>query len=211
MTDFEIVLSGPLANELSDDTVIEFWRISNDPVKPTRFKLEQLPKKLAFDEFANSSWNVSFLDAGDTTIALFTVELSRDLFDKPRRINITLDPPEPKLRPFMNDWRKMRFTANISERMHYRDLPYWNQSGELTSVSKNAPTINVVDTQTGLPVWDNEMTDGCWGSRWFARLPDDLYLTDKQELHYRVDYDSGGTFGSISAEFFFKFNALRHR
>lgn len=210
MTDFEVVLSGPLSKELADDTVITIGRTSSKPEKPTRFSVSDIPFRLPFDKFANSPWTVIFSKPKEKN-ALFTVQLSHDLFDKPRIIDISLVSPKPKLRPVRNDWKHIRYTANISQRMHYSVLPYWTGDGELSPSAKQTPVLKVVNLTTGDLIWDDLMAEGCWGSRWYSRLPNELEVQDGHELRYLVDYQSGGTFGSIETEFLFKRNASRHR
>lgn len=210
MTDFRFVLSGPLVEEIPHDTVAMIWKVSSNPVPPVSVPVSRFPVRIPFDQLANSTWNVSFVDPDAKDTPLFTVELSRDLFDQPRKINILLRKPAPQLRPFMDDWKRIRYTANISNRMHYRDLPFWDENGELTAGPRQPPIITVSQYPEGKILFKDEMTIGCWGSRWFSRMDDKFRVNSDTQLHFAVTYSSGGSFGDIETKFEFSHDASRH-
>lgn len=210
-TDFKIVVSGALVDELPRDTTLTFWRISQTSDEPIVRSVSELPFRLPYDQLSGKTWNVSFASKSLGMSPLFTIELSHDLFDSPRKVNIKLDSPVPQLRPIMDDWTYIRYTPNISQRMHYRDLPRWDPSGTRLTNTPSIPVLKVVNETTGVDIHEAPMIEGCWGSQWFARLKRVPEIADGQILKYTVNYPSGGSFGEIVTEFRLIFNKARHR
>lgn len=210
-TDFRIVVSGALVDELPPDTTLSFWRISDSRSEPIVRSVSALPIHLPYDQLSGKVWNVSFTSEKLGKAPLFTLELSRDLFDSPRKINIKLDPPVPQLRPMFDDWTYIRYTPNLSQRMTYRDLPRWDRSGTQLTNEHFVPVLKVVNETTGIEIHHGPMNEGCWGSQWFARLKRIPEIADGEILRYTVNYPSGGSFGEIETEFRLTFNKARHR
>jgi hypothetical protein len=196
-------------------TILRFWRPEAFESKHGQrtFPVAELPALLPVSEYSDRSWHVDFWSPSEKQ-TLFSVTLSRDLFDTPRKINIKLDPPKPQLRPFVDDWRNPLYTANISQRMQYRKLPYWDASlGKLIS-GTNVPELRVTRQETGAVVHASSMAENScyfwWPQQWYAPMDHTIQFPDNTKLIYSVTYDSGGLFDTFNAKWEFNYHSALH-
>ena len=206
---FEIVVSGHVASKFEPGIQMVIW--SNDPsgAFPVVCDLEDLPLKLEKEELLGKGCFVSFYRPGQKS-AILSVKLSEALFDAPRRIDIKLDEPKPVLRPFVGNGLQFRYSANVSQRMAYYELPYWDAKlGRLTACPQG-PRLKITDNRSGKAIQNTEMTSGCMGSRWFCSLSQDAIVNDGDQLMFSANYDSGGLFNDTPVKFVFDYQTSLH-
>lgn len=207
-TDFQLSVSGALAGKLPPDTQLKFWFPSNDTANWTEFAISDLPISLPFDQFKGHGWNVTF--ASERSRSSFSVRLSKDLFDKPRLINIPLDRPHPLLRPVVTyQGPGAKYSAAITKRMHYDDLPQWDNERQSLTKSR-PPKITIASIRNGTVVYDGPMVEGCMASRWFAYIEQPARLNDGETYRMTAIYDSGGLFPPITTTHDFTYHAELH-
>ena len=207
MDHFEIALSGPVVSKFEQGSRLV---ITHPGQEPTVCKIIDLPLRLPKEGYQDKNLRV-YLLGPKSPDPLCSVDLSRSLFDKPRRINICLDCPNSIVRPFIDDWRNPRFSAKLSQRMEYHDLPYLDPVSGKLGPCPSPPWIKVVNTSTGDTLLNEPMSPGCWDSRWFSRIPSDLGLSDNNELEFTATYDSGGLFVNPGATLNFTFHESLHQ
>ncbi len=186
-------ISGVVAEKLPRDTAMVFWSPRTD-IHPSRsFSVRSLPLKLPADQFTGWPWYLDFRDASNDV--LFSVRLSRDLFDKPRTINVLLDEPKPRINPKYFP-TSLQYTANITQRMQYRDLPYWDEAAQAFRPAQ-PPVITLSDLDTGKLLKRIPMEAGCMAEKWWAITDDAVAIPKGARLRFKVEYDSGGLFDKI--------------
>lgn len=204
---FQLKISGLLAEKIGPETELKFWYPASDTSDWAEFKLSELPLTLPFEQFKGHDWHVNFV--GDNHATIFSITLSRDLFDKPRTIDIKLDPPSPQIRPIFGITRDIRYTAAITKRMRYRSLPRWDNERD-TFAASMPPAMTISAIGDGSTIYDGKLSDGCMGSRWFAIIDPKTTLRDGESYRMTVEYDSGGLFPAITTTLDFHFDAQRH-
>lgn len=203
---FEVTVSGQLASLLPDDTRLLFWNPIIE-VKGGEYLLKDAPLSLPFEQFAGHQWHVEFWSDEDGR--LFSVTLSPDLFDRPRRINILLNQPIPHIRLILGSSNTVMYFAPITQRMRYRDLPVWDANqGKFATL--HAPVMKAVQVQDGIVVHDAEMESGCMAIRWCTYLDHRTVFRSGETDHFSVNYDSGGLFPEMETTFDFKYNPELH-
>lgn len=207
---FTFVISGKLVDKLPEDTVLKFWTIrirDNDTFKA--HPVQDLPLKLPANWFSNQDCEVYFRSKrfGD----LFSLDLSRDLFDRPRKINIKLDAPHPHIRP--EHHRLIGYFPCVTKRMSYRDLPYWH-SGFRRLAAPRPPIMKITRLSDGKIIHNREMGTQCWARVWWAKMS--RSVVDPEEFKdghiYRctVEYHSGGLFQPIQTTYDFTYDRVLH-
>lgn len=209
MDHFEIVVSGDVVLRLEPNTQIVLWRNGKVRTKPTICAIEDLPLRMPRDEFLGQSCRICFHSPTSNEL-LFSVQLDSSLFDRPRRVNVKLDAPNPELKPFALGWRNFRYTANITQRMRYYDLPQLDSSTGKLSPLTTTPLFRVQNLTSGQTLHESRMGNGCMGSRWFERLDQEIIPDDKDRLRFSANYDSGGLFKPIETTFDFQYSSALH-
>ncbi len=207
---FELLFTGVVADKLKPEMQVIMW----SPFGPSdaskqnvvkEFLVADFPKRLDWNTFRNRRWVVEFKESDRL---LFSVELSNDLFDRPRKIQVKLDPPTPHISPRFMGPSDIRYTGNITQRMEYRDFP------RIDSVSKKlispaVPRMKIVVARTGKLLNTQIMETGCMGYSWWAKFPS-KHPPNGTQLRFIVDYDSGGLFPKIESERDFTFFKSMH-
>ncbi|MEL6108274.1 MAG: hypothetical protein AAFU85_19785, partial [Planctomycetota bacterium] len=183
------------------------WYPASDTSNWVNLQICDLPVSLPLEQFTGKDWHLDFLS--DNRLPLLSVTLSRELFDKPRPINVKLDAPNPHIRPLFSLRRDVRYTAGISQRMRYRNLPRWDQTRKTLAVPV-PPSIKIWRLRDGSSVYDGKMTEGCMGLRWFAVIDQSMALHDGDLYRMKVEYDSGGLFPKIVTSRDFRYDRTRH-
>ncbi len=203
---FRLKLSGLLANKLPPDTQLDFYTPFSDLPEGLTVGIDELPILLPFAEFEGQHWHVMF--SSKAVRYSFSVTLSKDLFDKPRVIDVKLDAPRPHIRPLF-DLRDIRYSAGITQRMEYRDLPFWDN--ELKTLGQaRTPTMKIIALQGGNVIHNQPMGEVCAASRWFAFINPDVELTDGETYRMSVTYDSGGLFPTSATQCDFTYHSALH-
>ncbi len=207
---FELVLSGEVAKKLPPRVAVAASTIGTyqAPYISTTRMAEDFPLELPFAHYKDRDVFLSFFATGPDAGKLFSVRLSSDLFDKPRRINVKLSKPSPKIRGILG-WGEFRYTPAITKRMFYRELPFLDaKAGELVA-SPAPPVFELVDAD-GKVLARKPMGDGCMGSKWFVKIDDALWPKSSKDFILRVKYDSGGLFETIQTESKFRYLPRLH-
>ena len=206
---FELKVSGLLVKKLPQDTRLRFWCPVVAPEKWMSCKLSDLPVTLPADTFLNNIWIVEFVDPKQGQ--LFSMELSRNLFDSPREIDLKLDAPEPHIRLFFGFISDLTYYAGITKRMRYRDPPVWNATAGKFA-KPMVPVMKITRVADGAVIYEKPMKAGCMGFKWVAVIRDSLNvrIKDGTKLQFSVVYDSGGLFKTTTTTFDFTYNAERH-
>lgn len=205
-SDFRVKLSGVLASKLSPDAQL-FFSSPFSKTSPT-YAIAELPIRLPFEQFHGHHWHV-FFDSKKPRSS-FSVTLSADLFDKPRVIDIKLDAPRPRIRPiFSLLGRDIKYSASISQRMEYRDLPYWDNKRQSLTRSR-PPKMRIVALKNDRVIHDKEMGDSCMASKWFAFIDPDIKLNNGDTYRMSVTYDSGGLFPMVTTQRDFTYHEELH-
>ena len=91
-------MSGDLAGKLEPDTRVLIW----SPVTETNgahFSIKDMPVAVPYKQLAaGHNWYASFVSPKQHAI-VFSIGLDPALFDRPRRIDLRLDRPTPRIRP----------------------------------------------------------------------------------------------------------------
>jgi hypothetical protein len=210
-SDFEFTVSGALAAKLEPDTAIQIW----SPVTETRpdwalFSVKKLPYKVPFKQLhAGHIWLASFHSLSQREV-VFSMGLSPDLFDKPRRIDLKLDPPKPRIRPGYLGRLDFWYYSGITQRMWYESLPFWDAKSQKL-VKAKPPVMTILRASDGVILKQSAMEEGCMGSKWYARLDRSLDLGLKTELRLVVRYDSGGLWEPMETKLNFTYDKSRDR
>lgn len=189
---FEFTVSGDLVRKLEPDTRVLIW----SPVietKPNwaRFAVKDVPVSVPYNQLAaRHVWIASFISPAQRR-PVFSIGLAPELFDQPRRIDLKLDRPTPRIRPSFLGRPEFEYYAGITQRMWYWDLPSWDKNNKRI-VPAEPPLISIVRKSDGKKVQESAMKEGCMGSKWWATIDSSLDLSDKTELWFTVRYDSGG-------------------
>ena len=172
-----------------------------------RERIEDLPLKLPVKDFKNRYTRIYFYSP-TLNKNIFSMEMDGSLLDKPRPIRLLLNCPKASLRTTW-DWSRVRFTARVSNRMRYMDLPYWDKSARKLVPMPRPPMLKYkIGNQ---PEREIEMRDFCYGFKWFALLPyDENKPNSDTTIRYRIKYDLGGAFKPIRARFEYDYRADRH-
>lgn len=204
---FSLHFDGVVARKLTPDTAIRMWSpyYSGKPSIIKEYTVRDFPQKLDSTTFEKRYWIVEFRN--DQGI-LFSIELSPDLFDEPRKIKVKLDAPKPVIQPFFIGPGDIRYTGNITQRMRYRDLPRINKKSKKLVLSSN-PTLAIVDARTGEIMKSSEMYSGCLGFGWWEKFLD-VDPPDKTNFEFVVTYDSGGLFETMVTKCEFTFHKSLH-
>ncbi|MCA9009535.1 MAG: hypothetical protein KDB01_07305 [Planctomycetaceae bacterium] len=207
---FTFVISGPLVDKLPEDTVLKFWTIKIRDADAFRaHPIQDLPLKLPEGWFLDQNCTVYF--ESEKFGKLFSVDLSRDLFDSPRKINIKLDKPKPHIRP--EHHRLFGYFPCITKRMSYHDLPYWH-SGYRRLAAPRPPIMKITRLSDGAVLFNREMEARCWTRVWWAGMSRSVVDFDefKDGHTYRcsVEYHSGGLYEPIKTTFDFTYRFSIH-
>jgi hypothetical protein len=201
---FEFTASGTLVGKLEPDTRVLIWSpvIATKP-QWARFSVKEMPLSLPYDQLAKHTWIASFISPSQRQ-TVFSIGLARDLFDKPRKIELKLDCPSPHIRP--SDLGKLQFHyyAGITQRMWYEELPSWDRKNQRI-VAAGPPTMSIVRVSDGRKVQESVMGEGCMGSKWWTALAPSLDLGDKADLQLTVRYDSRGLWEPVETKHTFTY------
>ncbi|WP_286765252.1 MULTISPECIES: hypothetical protein [Rhodopirellula] len=204
--DYELAIAGQLVDRLPSDTTLVFWHPSSQ-VAGGSVSVDTLPAPLPAATYSGHAWHVNFVSKQQGR--LFSLTLSRDLFDKPRRITLRLDEPKPHIRPTFSFGKNAKYYAGMTKRMRYRDLPRWDKETD-SFATPVAPIMTIIRRDDGKVVHDATMEDGCMASRWWAFIDGDVTLQDQKDYRFAVIYDSGGLFPTFSTTKDFTFHASLH-
>ena len=197
---FELSITGQLVEKLEPGTKILVGTIGASKKSPSvsmSTSVEGLPLYLPKKHFQNHYLRVWFYSPSSKE-AIFSMEVSSDLFDKVRSIKLKLDQPKPSLRTTVW-WDTVQYKPSITNRMAYMNLPYWdNEIGKLVPAPQK-PMLHVDNGNDKTAVI--EMRAICMGNKWYGRLPRDLAPKTNTKITYTVDYDSGGAFEKMSTKF----------
>lgn len=203
---FQVKVSGLLASRLAPDTQLHFWSLFSKTSRT--FAIGELPVVLPFDKFNGHQWHIVF--SSKSTRSSFSVSLSDELFEEPRVIDVKLDAPCPSIRPiFSLLGRDVRYTASITQRMEYRDLPYWDGKRQCLTQAPT-PEMTIVSLQDGKMIHDKKMTESCMASKWYAFIDRDIKLTEGGTYRMSVEYDSGGLFPAVTTRYDFTYHSALH-
>lgn len=142
---------------------------------------------------------------------ILSVVLSPDLFDTPRTIDVTLNRPDPFVRP-ANIWGQFsfRYHALISRRMQHSEVPRWNDETR-KFLAPAPPVLRVRDVATGALLQESEMLSMCYGHGWVLRADLPAELPHNTRLEVVVAHETGDLFGELKAECSFTYrDAFRH-
>ena len=209
-SDFEFTLSGPLASKLDPGTRVLIW----NPVIETKpkwvdFSIEDLPVTVPFEQLgARHIWIVSFVSRAQRR-TVFSIGLAPELFDKPRRIDLKLDRPSPRIRPSCLGRLDFQYYSGITQRMWYRELPFWDKECQRIVAAK-PPLLSIVRVSDGVNLQESEMEEGCMGSKWWAMIDRSLDLGEKTDLQFVVRYNSGGLWDPIVTKLDFTYHETLH-
>ena len=199
-TDFEVVVSGELAAKLEPNTFLSFSTIGTRkeyPYVSVATTIENLPFHLPSNYFQGRTVYARF-QSPSLKKCIFSMRLSSDLFDKPRRINLKLDAPKPSLRPTPLNG-DIKYSANITKRMAYELMPYWDSKlQKLTPLPK--PLVMRLAKPKGEVIETVQLGERCMGATWFAAFKKDIKLPIGTTLEYSVLYNSGGLFAPIDTK-----------
>jgi len=163
--DFKFTMSGDLVDKLEPRTRV----LISSPVVETKpnwvsFSIEEMPVTVPFKQLeATHAWLVIFTSPTEHC-RVFSIALSRDLFDRPRKIDLKLDRPCPRIRPSGLGRLKFQFHSGITQRMWYQDLPFWDKKRRRLVPAK-PPRMSVTHVSDGTRIQDSEMELGCMGSK----------------------------------------------
>ncbi|MEN6496824.1 MAG: hypothetical protein ABFD16_21240 [Thermoguttaceae bacterium] len=207
---FEFMVSGTLASKLEPDTRLLIW----SPVIETRpnwarFSVKELPASVPYKQLAAQHiWIASFISPAQRRTVL-SIGLAPGLFDKPRRIDLKLDRPTPRIRPYYLGRLEFEYYAGITQRMWYWDLPSWDMQNQRI-VAAEPPSMSIVRLSDGRKLQESTMKEGCMGSKWWAAIDPSLDLGDKTDLQFVVQYNSGGLWEPIETKLNFTYRKTDH-
>lgn len=202
---FEFTVSGDMVRKLEPDTRVLIW----SPVIETKpnwaqFAVKDVPVSVPYKQLAAGHvWIASFISPAQRR-TVFSIGLAPELFDQPRRIDLKLDRPTPRIRPSFLGGLQFQYYAGITQRMWYYDLPSWDKDNKKI-VAVEAPLMRIVRKSDGKNVQESAMKEGCMGSKWWATIDPSLDLSDKTELQFTVRYDSGGLWEPMETKLNFRY------
>ena len=205
-SDFELKVSGVLVNKLAQDTQLHLWNPYVDESDWVTFELAELPRALPFDQFKDRNWYVEFVSK--SARSQFSVSLSADLFDEPRIINVKLDVPRPGIRPIGHGGRQVRYSASITRRMEYRDLPQWDARQKSLTQSR-PPRFTIKALSDGQVIHDQKMNEEC-GAKWYSMVDHNFKFREGEVYRMSVTYDSGGLFPVTTTTNDFRYQPALH-
>ena len=208
-SDFQLSVVGELVEKLEPGTIITVSTIGTSEKHPCKFvssRLEELPMALSVADFQDRYTRVYFRSPS-LNQNIFSMEMDGNLLDKPRPIKLLLEKPTASLRTVMH-WGNPHFTAQVSRRMRYLDLPYWDTELEKLVPMPNPPKLNY--TIGDQPERSVEMGGFCMDFKWYANIPRNIAPDSDAKIRYHVKYDSGGVYGPIESEFVYDFWADHH-
>ena len=209
-SDFEFTLSGALASKLEPGTRVCIW----NPVTKTRpnwvnFSIDDLPVTVPYKQLgARHAWIVNFVSPTERR-TVFSIVLSPELFDKPRRIDLKLERPSPRIRPSCAGRLNFYYHSGITQRMSYRELPLWDKERQRIVAAK-PPVMTIIRVSDGVKGQESEMGEGCMGSKWWTYIDDSVNLGKRTDLQFIVRYDSGGLWEPIETKLDFTYHKARH-
>ena len=211
---FELEITGTLADKLPLNTTLRF--VENPDHRRTvscELEVGDLPASLPTG-YSRRGCVVEFWSmVGASEQKLFSVVLDRDLFDSFCVITLKLDKPTPELNADFDFWATQRWSPNLTRRMRYLDLPWWNKKSQRLEPIPEMPKLAVVDVSNGEIVERcNLVRQECNFTGHFAELAEKTpyNLRDGDTLEFSVEYDSGGLFDTIETKTTFNFNKGRH-
>jgi len=143
---------------------------------------------------------------------VFSVIVDRELFDEYRVITLKLDPPKPRLKPDWECWATQAWAANITQRMRYRELPYWDQARGCFAPIPKMPEATV--SFEGGSVLEKAtlekqqcLLDNLFASFFIDDMPE---IRSGDELVFSVVYGSGGLFDPIKSQFVLQYDEKKH-
>ena len=149
-SDFEFNVSGDLADKLEPGTRVSIW----SPVIETRprwveFSIKDLPVSVPFKQLkAGHNWIATFTSPTKRR-TVFSIVLSPELFGKPRKINLKLDRPTPRILPSTLGRLHFQYYSVITKRMKYRDLPFWDKKLQKIVAAK-PPVMTIIRVSDGV-------------------------------------------------------------
>ena len=153
---FELDVSGSMAAKLPQETVLRI--VENPDYRRTvtcEFTISDLPARLPLS-YSRRGCVVEFWSAGTyPEQKLFSVAVDRTLFDQFRVVKLKLDKPNPELNADVDFWASQRWSPNLTRRMRYLDLPYWNSKTQRLEPIPEMPKLVVTDVTSG------EILDRC--------------------------------------------------
>jgi hypothetical protein len=203
-SDFHLSLEGDLVKKLEPHTIVTVSTLrtsKNDPGAAVSARLEDLPLKLPAAGFQNRYARVYFRSPS-LQQNVFSMEMDASLLGKPRPIKLLLIRPTPSLRTTIS-WSTARYSASVSKRMRYLDLPYWD-AGQQKLVPMPKPLEMKYRIGDG-PEQSVEMGGYCMDFKWFATIPRTATPTEDAKISYWVKYESGGAFDVIDTDFQYDF------
>ena len=123
-------------------------------------------------------------------------------------INVKLDAPRPSLRP-ISSGREVKYTACITQRMQYDELPRWDSKRQTLTRSR-PPTITITALKNGVMIHDGEMRERCMASKWFSRIEHDFRFNEGETYRMAVTYDSDGLFPTMTTKCDFTYHSALH-
>jgi hypothetical protein len=209
-SDFAFTLSGALAGKLEHGTRALIWSpVTETKPKWVEFSIEDLPVTVPFQRLnAGHVWIVTFRSPTDDA-AVLSLELSPELFDRPRRIDLTLDRPRPHIRPSGLGKLQFYYHAGITQRMSYRELPFWDKERQRIIAAK-PPVMRIVRVSDGAELQRSDMQEGCMGSRWWTSIDPLIDLGEHAALQLIARYDSGGLWDPIVTTLGFSYHESLH-
>ncbi len=209
-SEFEFTVSGDLVDKLEPGTRVLIWNpVTETQPRWVRFSIEELPVSVPFKQLsAGHNWIAEFTGPKDRRL-LFSIVLSPDLFDKPRKIDLKLDRPNPRIRPSDVGRFHFQYVSAITQRMSYNDLPCWDQQRQRLVAAK-PPVMTIFRRSDGVNVHESQMENGCMGLKWFTYIDDLGDLGTKMDLQLSVRYESGGLWGPIETNLDFTYQKSRH-
>lgn len=214
--EFQFKLSGTVAGRLPDVCsvkVVPFW---GEPPYPV-WHIDEMPFTLPRERlmYFNGQKNVpcaGYVLVGDRKgNRIVGVQLSADLFDKPRMVDLVLERPKTFVRPadVFGDFG-FRYHALISQRMQYFLLPRWDAEKQ-EFLSPSAPFLRIYNADTTELLFESEMWGMCFGHGWATNridLPADM--ANKTQLDIVVTHDTGDLFGQLKTECSFTYSKNVH-
>ena len=201
---FRLVISGEVAEKLEAGSSVTVATIGTGKSHWASMSttIEGLPLELPYKHFSGRTVWVNFFSPHPREM-LFSVRLSASLFDRPRKINVLLNKPTPKilLGPGMTG---LGYRAAITKRMSYNDLPTWDSKAKRLVPSKSPPVLTMAD-RAGQTVFTTELGDGCMGGKWYTGLFDAPHPDQPELFEFSVLYDSGGIFPPIETKLGFEY------
>ena len=209
-SDFEFTVSGDLTDKLEPGTHVLIWSpvIETQPRWVT-FSISDLPVSVPFKQIKAGHYWIATFTSSTENLTMFSIVLSPELFDKPRKINLKLDRPNPRIRPSDLGGLHFQYYSGITQRMKYRDLPFWDNKLQKIVAAK-PPVMTIIRESDGVKVFESKMEDGCMGAKWFTFIDDSVNLGKRANLQVIVHYDSGGLWKPIETKLDFTYDKLRH-